>query len=160
MADSSNESAFVFAMSPKDSILMGRRSMKTKHPGKWDFFGGRLKEGEDARKAAKREFLEETGILALNLGPQFIIRPQGKERVINVFLYTELAEDGLKIKLNEEHTTFRWMQTEDNFEDYSMTKTAKIVFGTIITVLQNFVSQGQQFDKDTVFDVNATIIEE
>ncbi len=43
-------------------ILIGCRTVTDQYFGKWEFPGGKIKEGESASEALKRELLEELGI--------------------------------------------------------------------------------------------------
>lgn len=43
-------------------VLLGKRSKKSKRPGEWNFFGGRIDEGERPIETALRETFEETGL--------------------------------------------------------------------------------------------------
>lgn len=51
--------AFIFK---DDQIWMGRRPDHKHMGGKWEFPGGKIDEGEDAKTALKRELSEELGI--------------------------------------------------------------------------------------------------
>jgi len=46
----------------KDGILVTQRSEQMPHPLKWEFPGGKLKEGEEAEFCIRREIREELGI--------------------------------------------------------------------------------------------------
>ena len=111
MAKKPKEVAFVIAQCPHTGlVLMGLRSMWSKNGGKWNFFGGHLKRGESPEFAAVREFAEETGIVlhafALNLSEVFYF----PERTI--WLYRASVYHKHPIKLNEEHSEYRWWDVD------------------------------------------------
>src|ERR1700675_3548699 len=45
-------------------ILIGQRKPRGRHPGKWEFPGGKVEPGEEPRAALARELREELGIEA------------------------------------------------------------------------------------------------
>ncbi len=45
-------------------ILICRRRFDQRHPGKWEFPGGKVEPGEDSRQGLRRELGEELGIEA------------------------------------------------------------------------------------------------
>jgi 8-oxo-dGTP diphosphatase len=45
-------------------VLIGQRKLGGRHPLKWEFPGGKVEPGEDARAALARELQEELGIVA------------------------------------------------------------------------------------------------
>jgi 8-oxo-dGTP diphosphatase len=50
-------------------ILIGQRLPGGRHPGKWEFPGGKVEPGEESRVALARELREELGIEA-RIGPE------------------------------------------------------------------------------------------
>ena len=45
-----------------DKILIAKRSLKSSHPGKWEFPGGKIEQNEEHTDALRRELFEEFGI--------------------------------------------------------------------------------------------------
>jgi 8-oxo-dGTP diphosphatase len=66
-------------------ILIGQRKPVGKHALKWEFPGGKVEPGEDARAALKRELREELGIEAaigsLIEAYDFLYRPESVTRL-------------------------------------------------------------------------------
>lgn len=153
------ESAFVFVMSRQGSVLMGRKSMKANNSGKWGLFGGHLKKGEDPKKGAMREFIEETGVYPIQLGPHFIIRPKPKRnRVIHAFCWFELNEESLNIKLSDEHSAFRWMQPEEKIGDAKLTTTTEIILGAVMETVAYMKTSNRNYGTDTVFELDINLV--
>jgi len=50
-------------------VLVARRDPEAHQGGKWEFPGGKLRAGESAERAARRELAEETGLLSASLRP-------------------------------------------------------------------------------------------
>lgn len=153
-------SAFVMPISPRTTaMLIGRRSKKVNHAGKWDFFGGNLKKGEKPVKGARREFIEETGIFPTNLGPHIILRLE--KRVLHVFPFYQLTEDGLKIHLNDEHDKYMWVSEPEELDDkIQLTKTASIVLFGASKALSEFtesVDLNEGFDLETQIIINVHV---
>lgn len=143
------ESAFIVCVSPTSGcILMGKKA-KT---GKWGFFGGKMKEGEDPKDAARREFIEETGVYPTNMLPHLIMKTS--KRIIHAFCFNGLTETGLKIVLSKEHSEYRWTsqeQYEKIVQAEELTESAEII-GQTIAVAMNSIPF--PVDEDTVINVN------
>lgn len=152
-------SAFVMPISPRTTaMLIGRRSKKVNHAGKWDFFGGRLKKGEKPVKGARREFIEETGIFPTNLGPHVIVRLE--KRVLHIFPFYQLTENGLKIYLNDEHDKYMWVKNAEDLDDkIELTKTARIILFGASKALSEFAEtmQNMEWDLKTKIIVNVHV---
>ncbi|MCS6925780.1 MAG: (deoxy)nucleoside triphosphate pyrophosphohydrolase [Candidatus Binatia bacterium] len=70
------------------SVLICQRASQDPHPGKWEFPGGKVQDGEDERSCLQRELHEELGIDA-TIGA-FLYRtthtyPQGRTVVLTFF---------------------------------------------------------------------------
>jgi len=70
---------------------------RNKDKGAWSIPKGEMNEGEDAAIAARREFLEETGIAILRpLEPMGEIRQRGGKRVVVFAIEGDLDVDAIK----------------------------------------------------------------
>lgn len=140
------KSAFVICVSPTTGkILMGK---KTKS-GLWGFFGGKINKGEDPKEAARREFIEETGVYPTNLSPHFIIQMQ--KRIIHAFPFNGLTENGLTVKLSEEHTEYKWMDDKE-FAEVNLKESAQIIWQSVSAAMAS--TEDLPVTPDTVFKIN------
>jgi 8-oxo-dGTP diphosphatase len=52
----------------EDKLLVCQRPAHKRHGGLWEFPGGKLEEGEDDERAARRELREELGVEVISVG--------------------------------------------------------------------------------------------
>ncbi len=91
-----------------NELLLLRRSNKTPAPGRWDFPGGGLDQGEDAIKGIKREIKEEAGLTIIDITPiKFTTHLENKDSVL-LIIYWALAKSN-KVKLSWEHDEYVWV---------------------------------------------------
>ncbi len=96
-----------------NTVLVLRRSDN----GKWNFPGGKVEPGENLEQAAAREVLEETG---LKVKPNRIIHvfsngtDDGGTFVFVIFGALLLMGD---VKLNKEHSEYRWVSHQQLLEE-------------------------------------------
>lgn len=71
--------------------------------GKWNGFGGKVKDGEDIIEAAKREVLEETGVPVENLEPsgKLEFNFEGNPDTIEVNLFRAMDFNGEPVESEE-----------------------------------------------------------
>jgi 8-oxo-dGTP diphosphatase len=101
-------------------LLMKRAESKEMMPGRWEFPGGGIDEGETPEEAALREFEEETGLkeeISFSGESAVIDTKHGRIRIFP-FLVETTAEE---IVLSREHTEYRWIKKED-LEDFETVK--------------------------------------
>jgi len=97
-------------------ILTLKRSTKDRaRPGRWDFPGGRLEEGEKAPEGVKREIKEETGLpgIQVTVFTAEVEYESAKERTWIYIGYKSRVKDKPKINLSCEHEDYRWVSKEE-----------------------------------------------
>ena len=89
------------------NILVTQRSESMPHPLKWEFPGGKIKEGESVEEAIRREILEELGILVKveRLLPS-VPHNYGSMPIKLIPLVCKIVEG--HVILNE-HKSYRWV---------------------------------------------------
>lgn len=103
----------------QNQLLMVKRAQNLPHAaGRWECISGRIDSGELPIEALKREVAEEAG-LDFKIGiiePYYtfrLVRDDGFE-VIGISFYCRYV--GGKIKLNEEHTDYRWASIDQTIK--------------------------------------------
>ncbi|HNQ47586.1 MAG TPA: (deoxy)nucleoside triphosphate pyrophosphohydrolase [Syntrophorhabdus sp.] len=93
-------------------ILIGKRKQGKMHPGKWEFPGGTLEEGETPEQCLKRELLEELAVITeigdLICTSEYIYTP---DWVIRLLVYKTTVVSG-SFNLNA-HDEIRWVRPAD-----------------------------------------------
>lgn len=96
-----------------DRFLVVKRSEeKDMYPGRWEFPGGVIEDGETPVEAAERELREETGFVGdtIREGGTHVVRGDyGEFKVHPVLIAVEKQEPDL----SREHTEYRWLPSED-----------------------------------------------
>lgn len=114
--------ATILVLDEQNRLLMMRRS----DIGSWGIPGGATEPGEVVENAAKREALEETNLeigdmllFGVFSGPEFYFKYPNGDEVYNVTI-VYLARDWQgEVKLNDEHTAWRWFPVHEIPEDLS-----------------------------------------
>lgn len=114
--------ATILVLDEQNRLLMMRRS----DIGSWGIPGGATEPGEVVENAAKREALEETNLeigdmllFGVFSGPEFYFKYPNGDEVYNVTI-VYLARDWQgEVKLNDEHTAWRWFPVNEIPEDLS-----------------------------------------
>ena len=114
--------AAILVLDEQDRLLMLRRS----DSGLWGIPGGATEPGEVVEEAAKRETLEEANLEIVEMslfgvfsGPEFYYKYPNGDEVYNVtVMYLSRNWRG-EIKLNDEHTEWRWFSADEIPEDSS-----------------------------------------
>ena len=86
--------------------------------GHWDFIKGHIEEEEDDLETVQREAEEETGLVDLEILPEFKqdihYEFAGKGTIISKDVFFYLAETKTKeIRLSYEHVNFEWLEFDD-----------------------------------------------
>lgn len=98
------------------SILLLKRSQGNNY-GTWGIPGGKSKDGETEIGNAIRETKEETGLKIIP-GERFdSINNKTNNKKYTTFFYK--VDEPFPIKLNEEHSSYKWVKFED-LKDYKL----------------------------------------
>jgi 8-oxo-dGTP diphosphatase len=100
----------VFATDAEGRILLLRRANSEYGEGQWCLPGGKLDYGDSPEHTVEKELLEETALVAKNVGFLFfqnsLPMAAGKMHCLN--LYFRCAVEG-QVTLNEESSEFAWL---------------------------------------------------
>ena len=75
-------------------ILVAQRAEGSHLGGTWEFPGGKIRDGEDAADAARRELLEETGLEACDLEPLLVFVHDYPDRTVRLHCFVAREPDG------------------------------------------------------------------
>lgn len=91
-------------------ILLGKRAPKVNNGGAWNFFGGRIDQGESPRNALARELAEEAGLRVKTRKFIKLGRVSGERGPLDreMHYYLLRVERELAPRLNNEHSGYRW----------------------------------------------------
>lgn len=104
-----------------EKFLLLKRSANT--GGTWSLPGGALEYSEDAIEGIEREVKEETQLDIKNIKPFVVLTHQKKENSAVIIGYTSEIKAG-EIKLNWEHTEYKWVTKEEALK-YDLSPDAK-----------------------------------
>jgi len=93
-------------------LILKRSPTAHTYPNHWDFPGGRLESGEDAKKGLEREVFEETGLKIRPGRPEFTFHEMLNGHPVVFIIYRCQRISG-EIRLSQEHTEFRWATREE-----------------------------------------------
>jgi len=108
----------IFIFNKSELLLIKQNSDKKPGFDKWNGIGGHIEDGEDPYFAARREILEETGLLIENITLRFItIIPDKSDLGICLFIFSGYSS----IKKIRESTEgqLRWIRIDD-LTDYPL----------------------------------------
>lgn len=96
-------------------LLVKRTDTRSMHPGKWEFPGGGVENGETPEDAVLRELKEETGLdgeIVEHGMPGEVSTEYGTLKI-----YPFLVESEGSIELSREHSEYKWIELEE-LEEY------------------------------------------
>lgn len=107
--------AAILVVNGQGSLLLMKRS----DSGLWGPPGGSTEPGEKVEEAAKRETLEETGLIIQSMalfgvfsGPELFYRYPNGDEVYNVTIVYISNDWQGQVQLNQEHTEFCWYEPD------------------------------------------------
>ena len=109
-----------------DKLLILKRSPDDRHNAQlWEFPGGKVEKGQDLHDAAKREVMEEAGLLVQVTIPiitytSHMITDGQYAGMLYLALFSITKLVGGKFKLSNEHTERAWV-TYREMMDYALT---------------------------------------
>jgi 8-oxo-dGTP diphosphatase len=97
-----------------DRVLsMQRSASQSAGPGLWEGVSGRVVAGEDPIVAARREVVEETGLLVrVSERPVTAYSAGRRGEPMTVIVFRSDHERG-EVKLSEEHDAYRWCTVDE-----------------------------------------------
>jgi len=114
--------AAILVLDEQNRLLLMKRS----DSGCWGLPGGATEPGEVVEDAAKRETLEETSIkigemslFGVFSGPELYYKYPNGDEVYNVTIIYVSCDWHGEVKLNDEHTEWRWFASSEIPEDVS-----------------------------------------
>ena len=114
--------AAILVLDAEDRLLMMRRS----DIGRWGIPGGAMELGEVVENAARREALEETNLeigemslFGVFSGPELYYKYPSGDEVYNVSIVYMSHDWRGEIKLNAEHSEWKWFHAGEIPEDIS-----------------------------------------
>jgi len=114
--------AGILILDDQNRLLLMRRSDN----GCWGFPGGSIEPGELVEDAARREVFEETNLEVGEItlfdvfsGPELFYKYPNGDEVYNVLIVYSSNDWQGEIKLNEEHTEWKWFDIYETPEDIS-----------------------------------------
>lgn len=90
-------------------LLLKRSAAHTSNPGKWCFVTGYVEDQETPEKTAVREVDEELGITTSPVQAGAVVHVHTPTRELTVFPFLFDVPGDLAIRLDREHTDFRWI---------------------------------------------------
>ncbi len=92
-------------------LALKRRDEDVRRTSCWDLPGGGLEQHEDVVEAIKREILEETGLIAIDLQPIHVqtVTMSMRSGVDNLYIGWQVKTWSGEIRLSDEHIEYRFV---------------------------------------------------
>jgi 8-oxo-dGTP diphosphatase len=123
-------------------LLVQRADGDNWDPGKWEFPGGKLDQGQDISSALEREVFEETGLVVLPSSrivycESKLITVGKYEGLAYVILIGTATSQTTDVKLSSEHQDFKWVTVAGALDLDLALDTHKALLVLKDTVLKN-----------------------
>jgi 8-oxo-dGTP diphosphatase len=102
-------------------LLLKRASGRKTAPGEWDTPGGKIRFGEAAEDALRREIDEETGIKDISINKVLNVWSFFKDsqrQLVGITFVCSCRQDG--VRLSAEHSNFQWADPQACLESTEM----------------------------------------
>ncbi len=139
--------AFIFDPAAQKLLFARAADMEEEY---WKLIGGRMEEGEEIESALKREIAEE-------LGPDLKFENRGvigtalvsDDTLVNITAFLVYYQGG-EIKLNEEHSEYRWFTLDEARESEKIGKWTKPILEEMVKRMkeQEYLSDVQRLTAD------------
>ena len=93
-----------------DRVLVARRAEGTHLGGTWEFPGGKIRAGEKAANAARRELREETGLEARELDPLLVFVHDYPDRAVRLHCFVASDPAG---EVDISGREWRWLRRDE-----------------------------------------------
>ena len=103
-------------LSHNNKVLILQRSDKAGGGGTWSIPGGGLDTGDEPLQSIRREIKEETNLNPITVSPFSIKSYNNKEDFIVILGYSGKTISN-KVKLNWEHTNYKWVDKKDALKE-------------------------------------------
>lgn len=111
MSEEIKETATAVVYNPQKHrfLVLKRSGSRENFPGYWEFPAGIIEEGEDPKKAARRELKEETGLSGemLRSGDPHVQETDYGRWKVHPFLFLVESDEVL---ITEEHEDYMWVE--------------------------------------------------
>ncbi len=127
-------------VSPGGILLIRRSSTERINPGKWEFPGGKVNEGEILKSALRREREEETGIEGTSIGglrllgtkTEEAILPEYKGQLIITHYILGTKSKIPAVRLSKEHNAAEWIKNIEQLQYYDVDKKTREIITAIL----------------------------
>lgn len=94
-------------------FLFGLRNPKSTYGGRWDLFGGKMEQGENAEQCIRRELSEEISVISKFISLMPVDIYQSKDKNFKYITCLMIVETEFTPILNNEHIGFAWVDKDN-----------------------------------------------